>query len=139
MNVPAPSGPPPDWNGAAAELRKALATRPDNAEAHNVLGLLLGRKGASSKEVLAEFREAVRLLEYSYTSTPGSLVNAAQHLPWWGRILVPTVGGMLAGAVLVLGGHQNVGSSRDSDISPMKLRCPRSPAANSARTRHRPG
>src|SRR5439155_24821205 len=31
------------------------------AEAHNVLGLLLGRKGADSKEVLVEFREAVRL------------------------------------------------------------------------------
>ncbi len=61
INVPAPSGPAPDWNGAAAELRKALATKPDDAEAHNVLGLLLGRKGASTKEVLAEFREAVRV------------------------------------------------------------------------------
>jgi len=61
INVPAPSGPTPDWNGATTELQKTLATKSDNAEAHNVLGLLLGRKGASSKEVLAEFREAVRL------------------------------------------------------------------------------
>jgi tetratricopeptide (TPR) repeat protein len=44
-----------------AGIRDALATKPDRADAHNVLGLLLGRKGAESTEVLAEFREAARL------------------------------------------------------------------------------
>src|SRR4029077_6060326 len=39
----------------------ALAAKPNRADAHNVLGLLLGRKGAESAEVLAEFREAARL------------------------------------------------------------------------------
>src|SRR5207249_4053890 len=34
---------------------------PGRAEAHNVLGLLLGRQGASSGEVAAAFREAIRL------------------------------------------------------------------------------
>lgn len=54
-------GPVPDWEAAVAGLRQALAAKPDRAEAHNLLGLLLGHKGADSKEVLAEFREAVRL------------------------------------------------------------------------------
>lgn len=57
----ASAGPVPDWDAAVAGLRQALAAKPDRAEAHNLLGLLLGHKGADSKEVLAEFREAVRL------------------------------------------------------------------------------
>jgi len=42
-------------------MRQALAAKPDRPDAHNLLGLLLGRKGADSSEVLAEFREAARL------------------------------------------------------------------------------
>ena len=61
LNAPATSLPKPDWDTAIADLRKALASHPDRAEAHNMLGLLLGRKGAGSSEVAAEFREAVRL------------------------------------------------------------------------------
>jgi tetratricopeptide (TPR) repeat protein len=57
----ASSLPTPDWDAAIVGLREALAKNPGSAEAHNVLGLLLGRKGADSKEVVAEFREAVRL------------------------------------------------------------------------------
>jgi tetratricopeptide (TPR) repeat protein len=57
----ASAGPVPDWEAAVAGLRQALAAKPNRAEAHNLLGLLLGHKGADSKEVLAEFREAVRL------------------------------------------------------------------------------
>jgi tetratricopeptide (TPR) repeat protein len=61
LNIPSSSGPIPDWDMAVAGIREALAAKPDRAEAHNMLGLLLGRKGADSKEVLAEFRAAVRL------------------------------------------------------------------------------
>ena len=57
----ASAGPVPDWDAAVAGLRQALAAKPDRAEVHNLLGLLLGHKGADTKEVLAEFREAVRL------------------------------------------------------------------------------
>jgi Flp pilus assembly protein TadD len=39
----------------------ALAAGPGRAEAHNVLGLLLGRQGASGSDVAAAFREAIRL------------------------------------------------------------------------------
>jgi tetratricopeptide (TPR) repeat protein len=61
LNVPNPLPPTPDWDTAIAGLREVLAKNTDNAEAHNVLGLLLGRKGADSKNVAAEFREAIRL------------------------------------------------------------------------------
>ena len=61
LNVPAPSGPQPDWDGVIAVLRAQTATQPDRADTHNVLGLLLGRRGADSGEVAAAFREAIRL------------------------------------------------------------------------------
>ena len=61
LNAPPSSLPKPDWDAAIADLRKVLAANPGRAEVHNMLGLLLGRKGAGSSEVAAEFREAVRL------------------------------------------------------------------------------
>jgi tetratricopeptide (TPR) repeat protein len=61
LNLPSPWVPVPDWSSATTALRQALAASPGRAEAHNVLGLLLGRQGASSSEVTAAFREAIRL------------------------------------------------------------------------------
>jgi tetratricopeptide (TPR) repeat protein len=61
LNVRSPSPPAPDWEAAVAGLREAITNNPKRADAHNVLGLLLGRKGASTSEVVSEFREAVRL------------------------------------------------------------------------------
>jgi tetratricopeptide (TPR) repeat protein len=61
LNAPSPSPPAPDWDAAIAGLREAITKNPKRADAHNVLGLLLGRKGAGTSEVVAEFREAVRL------------------------------------------------------------------------------
>jgi tetratricopeptide (TPR) repeat protein len=60
LNAPS-SVPTPDWDSAIGGLREALAKNAGRADAHNMLGLLLGRKGAQSDQVLAEFREAVRL------------------------------------------------------------------------------
>ena len=61
LNVPTPAAPAPDYAAAIARLRKALDASPENAEAHNVLGLLLGRTGADGAAVAAAFREAIRL------------------------------------------------------------------------------
>jgi tetratricopeptide (TPR) repeat protein len=61
LNLPSSSVPAPDWEGAVAALRGALTANADNAQAHNVLGLLLGRHGAASDAVAVEFREAIRL------------------------------------------------------------------------------
>jgi tetratricopeptide (TPR) repeat protein len=61
LNIPSPMPPVPDWDSAIAGLREALAKTPERADAHNMLGLLLGRNGIQSTEVAAEFREAIRL------------------------------------------------------------------------------
>ena len=53
--------PAPDWDAAITGLRELISKYPGRPEAHNMLGLLLGRKGADSGEVLVELREAVRL------------------------------------------------------------------------------
>jgi tetratricopeptide (TPR) repeat protein len=60
LNAPS-SLPNPDWDTAIAKLREALAKNNTRADAYNMLGLLLGRKGADSREVLPSFQEAVRL------------------------------------------------------------------------------
>jgi tetratricopeptide (TPR) repeat protein len=64
LNVPVPVPPTPSWDAAVAALRQALALagrKTETPEAHNVLGLVLGRKGASGDEVIAAFRTAVKL------------------------------------------------------------------------------
>ena len=61
LNLPSPARPTPDWSSATAALKQALQASPGRAEAHNVLGLLLGRQGQDAAAVAAEFREAVRL------------------------------------------------------------------------------
>jgi tetratricopeptide (TPR) repeat protein len=61
LNLPFPSQPEPDWGGAVAGVRQALSANPNRADAHNALGLLLGRTGGSSSDVAAAFREAIRL------------------------------------------------------------------------------
>lgn len=53
--------PTPDWDGAITALREAISQGPDLPELHNVLGLLLGRRGTDSNEVLTELRQALRL------------------------------------------------------------------------------
>jgi tetratricopeptide (TPR) repeat protein len=61
LNAPGPAGPTPDWDAAIAGLRLAAGREPQRADVHNLMGLMLGRKGANSGEVVAAFREAVRL------------------------------------------------------------------------------
>jgi tetratricopeptide (TPR) repeat protein len=54
------AAPAPDWDGAITALRETISKDPGSPEVHNMLGLLLGRKGADSSEILGEFREALR-------------------------------------------------------------------------------
>lgn len=61
LNLGGSAGPMPDWDSAIAGMRELIAKHPARADAHDMLGLLLGRKGADSNQVLAEFREAIRL------------------------------------------------------------------------------
>ena len=64
LNVPVPVPPPPDWDAAIAALRQAVASGPKQPESHqaqNLLGLMLGRKGAPGDDVLAALRAAIRI------------------------------------------------------------------------------
>ena len=53
--------PSPDWDSAIAGTRAAISKNANLPEVHNILGLMLGRRGAETADVLAEFREALRL------------------------------------------------------------------------------
>lgn len=46
---------------AIAELEQAIAQQPEFAEAHNALGLLLGKKGTDTQAVIFQFRRAIEL------------------------------------------------------------------------------
>jgi tetratricopeptide (TPR) repeat protein len=61
LNLSSSGLPAPDWDNAIEGLRQLLVKDPKRADAHNMLGLVFGRKGVRSDEVVAEFREAVRL------------------------------------------------------------------------------
>ncbi|HEY8548581.1 MAG TPA: tetratricopeptide repeat protein [Vicinamibacterales bacterium] len=61
LNAPEPARPEPEWKAAVEALRAAMAKGPARADAHDILGLLLGRQGADGAEVAAEFRKAIEL------------------------------------------------------------------------------
>jgi len=61
LNLPAAPGRIPGLDLAISELRRALSDKPDRAEAHNVLGRLLGAAGADPQQVIGEFRKAIQL------------------------------------------------------------------------------
>jgi CIC family chloride channel protein len=48
------------------------------------------------------FREALKHLQIFLLRYNGPLEGAASNLPWYGRILIPTAGGLVAGAILLL-------------------------------------
>lgn len=50
-----------DLASAIKELRQSIALRPDFPQAHNTLGLLLGKQGADIEAVLFHFRKAIAL------------------------------------------------------------------------------
>ena len=60
LNLPDGAGSIPDLDVPISALRAELRQSPDNADAHNVLGRLLGKSGADPQQVTAAFREAIR-------------------------------------------------------------------------------
>jgi len=65
-----------------------------------VIAGLIGCAGALSTIL---FRECLRHLQWWLSGTDQGLVATARALPWWARLLVPTVGGLLAGITLQVG------------------------------------
>jgi CIC family chloride channel protein len=60
------------------------------------------------------FREALSVLQTFALGTTVPLDEAATSLPWWGRLLMPAAGGVVAGSILLFGQRwQTAGKSAD--------------------------
>jgi CIC family chloride channel protein len=61
---------------------------------------LIGLLGALASEI---FRKASELLHYAATGSSSGIISTFERLPWWERVGIPTIGGLLAGLALWLG------------------------------------
>jgi len=61
----------------------------------------------------ALFHEGIYLVQRLATGNHGSIVAVATGLPWYGRILFPVAGGLVAGFLLIWAGKFKVGKSSD--------------------------
>ena len=69
-------------------------------ESNYLWAAAVGLLGALSS---VAFREALHHLQLALLHFDGPLESAASALPWWGRLLIPTIGGLLAGFILFFG------------------------------------
>ncbi|MGH8600868.1 MAG: chloride channel protein, partial [Burkholderiales bacterium] len=94
----------PRWLAARLWLLKKL--QPTELQATLAWAGLVGFLGALAT---VAFREGIRGIEWLLTHhhgvMVGGLVQTALTLPWWERLLVPAIGGLVAGAVLQVGMH----------------------------------
>jgi chloride channel protein, CIC family len=65
-----------------------------------VWAALIGLLGALAAEL---FRRATDLLHYFATGSDSEIISSFARLPFWQRVAVPTVGGLLAGLTLWIG------------------------------------
>jgi CIC family chloride channel protein len=49
------------------------------------------------------FRESLSHLQWYLLRNSGPIDEAGTDLPWWGRLLMPTAGGLIAGSILLFG------------------------------------
>jgi chloride channel protein, CIC family len=61
---------------------------------------IVGLCGAFSS---VAFRESLNQMQLFLLHHNGPLENAATTLPWWGRLLMPAAGGLIAGSILLFG------------------------------------
>jgi CIC family chloride channel protein len=82
-------------------LRLWISERFSPSEVHSMLlwAALVGFVGALAT---IAFRESIRALEWLATRHVGGLVEIAEILPWYLRIVFPAVGGVIAGLLLQL-------------------------------------
>jgi CIC family chloride channel protein len=57
------------------------------------------------------FRQGIELIHYVLTGTGSGMVDSFRELDWWQRLAVPTVGGLMAGLVLLFGKRLHRGQS----------------------------
>jgi chloride channel protein, CIC family len=93
-----------------------LRTRAQNlfrlSDAHTMLlwAVVVGVVGAFATVV---FRGGIELLELLIGARAGGLVEAARNLPWYARLLTPTIGGFVAGSLLLIARRSDDKSSAD--------------------------
>lgn len=87
----------PNW----LTVKLLLVARLPHWHAHSILfwAAVVGVLGALAT---VAFRETIHLVQWILTRQEGSLVKAAMALPLWQRALIPVLGGLLAGGVLVV-------------------------------------
>jgi CIC family chloride channel protein len=61
---------------------------------------IVGLCGAFSS---VAFRESLSQMQLFLLHDNGPLENATTNLPWWGRLLMPAAGGLIAGSILLFG------------------------------------
>lgn len=103
MNLPAQ--PTPELSNRARRLVRARIWLVEHFRLSEVQitllwAVLIGYAGAWSS---IWFRNATELVHRLLTGHGGSYVESFTLLPWWQRLLVPTVGGLLAGITLYFG------------------------------------
>lgn len=59
------------------------------------------------------FHQGMRLIQHLVTGNSGSIVAVTSGLPWYGRLLFPALGGLVAGTLLWAGGRIKAGSHSD--------------------------
>ncbi|HUH60695.1 MAG TPA: ClcB-like voltage-gated chloride channel protein [Candidimonas sp.] len=74
------------------------------------LAVLVGVLGAFAT---IAFHEGMRLIQHLATGRSGSIVGVTQSLPWYGRLLFPTLGGAVAGTLLWLAARTPAGANSD--------------------------
>ena len=57
------------------------------------------------------FRDLVQIVHHFLTGHTGSLVESFRQLDWWHRLLIPVIGGAIAGSVLYFGSRIRSGKS----------------------------
>jgi CIC family chloride channel protein len=90
-------------------LRERL--RPSELQANLLWAALVGVIGSLAT---VAFREGIQGVLWLLTQRSGSLVQTAKSLAWWERLLVPTLGGLIAGLLLQFGARFS-GRSASSD------------------------
>ena len=82
--------------------------RPSELQMTLVWAGLIGFFGAVSS---VAFRKLTQVVHWLFTNDTRSYVDSFVHLDWWQRLLVPAVGGALAGIIIYFGNRLNPGKS----------------------------